>query len=78
MFQVIETGNTPDPTSDPENVLRGLVETELTARESTDITTKLKPAAFPVPKTLKSFEVALSAIQTQIVDYLASPLLADN
>jgi hypothetical protein len=36
----------------PEEVLRTLVETELAARDASNIVNRLKAAAFPVPKTV--------------------------
>ena len=40
----------------PEEVLRTLVETELAARDASNVVNRLKAAAFPVPKTLESFD----------------------
>jgi DNA replication protein DnaC len=56
----------------PEEVLRTLVETELAARDASNIVNRLKAAAFPVPKTLESFDVAASSIQLKVFDYLSS------
>ena len=56
----------------PEEVLRTLIETELAARDASNIVNRLKAAAFPVPKTLDSFDVAASSIQPKVFDYLAS------
>jgi IstB-like ATP binding protein len=33
---------------------------------------RLKAAAFPVPKTLESFDVTQSSIQPKVLDYLSS------
>jgi DNA replication protein DnaC len=56
----------------PEEVLRTLIETELAARDASNIVNRLKAAAFPVPKTLESFDVAASSIQPKVFDYLSS------
>jgi DNA replication protein DnaC len=56
----------------PEEVLRTLVETELAARDASNAINRLKAAAFPVPKTLESFDVAASSIQPKVFDYLSS------
>ncbi len=56
----------------PEEVLRTLVETELAARDASNVVNRLKSAAFPVPKTLESFDVAGSSIQPKVFDYLSS------
>src|SRR5258705_13357103 len=56
----------------PEEVLRTLVETELAARDASNIVNRLKAAGFPVTKTLDSFDVAASSIQPKVFDYLSS------
>jgi len=56
----------------PEEVLRTLVEIELAARDASNVVNRLKAAAFPVPKTPESFEVAASSIQPKVFDYLSS------
>lgn len=56
----------------PEEVLRILIETELAARDASNVVNRLKAAAFPVPKTLKSFDVAAPSIPPKTFDYLAS------
>ncbi|MDI9935266.1 IS21-like element helper ATPase IstB [Rhodococcus sp. IEGM 1351] len=56
----------------PEEVLRTLVEAEIAARDASNIVNRLKVAAFPVPKTLESFDVAASSIQPKVFDYLTS------
>jgi DNA replication protein DnaC len=68
--EVLQTANTP--TLDPEEVLRTLVGTELAARDASNIVNRLKAAAFPVPKTLESFDVAASSIQPKVSNYLSS------
>jgi DNA replication protein DnaC len=55
-----------------EEVLRTLVETELAARDASNIVNRLKAAGFPVTKTLDSFDVAASSIQPKVFDYLSS------
>jgi len=56
----------------PQEVLRTLVETELAARDASNVVNRLKAAAFPVPKTLDSFDVATSSIEPKAFDYLSS------
>ena len=56
----------------PEEVLRTLVETELAARDASNIVNRLKVAGFPVTKTLESFDVTASSIQPKVFDYLSS------
>ena len=56
----------------PEEVLRTLVEAEITARDASNTVNRLKAAAFPVIKTLDGFDVAASSIPAATVDYLAS------
>lgn len=56
----------------PEEVVRTLVETEIAARDASNIRNRLKAASFPVPKTLESFDVAASSIQPKVFDYLSS------
>ncbi|MDV6233734.1 IS21-like element helper ATPase IstB [Rhodococcus sp. NPDC080181] len=56
----------------PEEVLRTLIESELAARDASNIVNRLKAAAFPVTKTLEAFDVAASSIQPKAFDYLTS------
>jgi DNA replication protein DnaC len=56
----------------PEEVLRTLVETELAARDASNVVNRLKAAGFPVTKTLDGFDVASSSIQPKVFDYLSS------
>lgn len=56
----------------PEEVLRTLIETELAARDASNIVNRLKAAGFPVAKQLDSFDVAASSIQPKVFDYLSS------
>lgn len=56
----------------PEEVLRTLVEAEITARDASNTANRLKAAAFPIIKTLEGFDVAASSIPQATIDYLAS------
>ncbi|MQY24445.1 IS21-like element helper ATPase IstB [Nocardia macrotermitis] len=56
----------------PEEVLRTLIEAELLARDASNTRNRLKAAAFPVLKTLDSFEVPASSIPPATFDYLSS------
>jgi hypothetical protein len=56
----------------PEEILRTLVETELAARDASNVVNRLKAAGFPVTKTLDAFDVAVSSIQPKVFDYLSS------
>ena len=56
----------------PEELLRTLVEAEITARDASNARTRLKAAAFPVIKTLDEFDLSVSSINTASFDYLAS------
>ena len=56
----------------PEELLRTLVEAEITARDASNARTRLKAAAFPVTKTLDEFDLAVSSIPKATFDYLAS------
>jgi DNA replication protein DnaC len=56
----------------PEELLRTLIEAEITAREASNARTRLKAAAFPVTKTLDEFDLAVSSINQATLDYLAS------
>ncbi len=56
----------------PEELLRTLVEAEITAREASNARTRLKHAAFPVTKTLEDFDRTASSIPGATLDYLAS------
>jgi len=56
----------------PEELLRTLVEAEITARDAAGARNRLKAAAFPVAKTLEEFDVAASSIPRATFDYLAS------
>jgi DNA replication protein DnaC len=56
----------------PEELLRTLVEAEITARDASNARTRMKIAAFPVIKTLDQFDRAVSTIAAGTLDYLAS------
>jgi DNA replication protein DnaC len=56
----------------PEELLRTLVDAEITAREASNARTRLKNAAFPVTKTLEEFDRTLSSIPGATLGYLAS------
>ncbi len=56
----------------PEEMLRTLIEAELAARDASNARNRLKAAAFPVLKTLDSFDVATSSIPQATFDYLSS------
>src|SRR5688572_4030662 len=56
----------------PEELLRTLVEAEISARDASNTANRLKAAAFPVAKTLDGFDVAASSIPQATLDYLSS------
>jgi DNA replication protein DnaC len=56
----------------PEELLRTLVEAEITARDSSNARTRLKSAAFPVTKTLQEFDLAVSSVPKATFGYLSS------
>lgn len=56
----------------PEELLRTLVEAEITARDASNARTRMKAAAFPVIKTLDEFDLSVSSINKASFDYLAS------
>jgi DNA replication protein DnaC len=56
----------------PEELLRTLVEAEITAREESNARTRMRVAAFPVKKRLEEFNVAGSSIPKATFDYLSS------
>lgn len=56
----------------PEEVLRTLIDAELTARDASNTANRLKAAAFPVLKTVDGFDVAASSIPQATFDYLTS------
>jgi DNA replication protein DnaC len=56
----------------PEELLRTLVEAEITSRDASNARSRLKTANFPVTKRLEQFDVAASSIPRATFDYLAS------
>jgi IstB-like ATP binding protein len=56
----------------PEEVLRTLIEAEITARDASNAANRLKAAGFPVTKTLDSFDIAVSSIPATTFAYLTS------
>ena len=56
----------------PEELLRTLVEAEITARDASNARTRLKTAAFPLVKTLDEFDRTVSSIPPATLDYLGS------
>ena len=55
----------------PEDLLRTLVEAEITARDNANQIARLKAAGFPVAKSLDEFKVAASSVPQATFDYLA-------
>jgi len=47
----------------PEELLRTLIEAEITARDASNARTRLKTAAFPLVKTLDEFDRAAAGMQ---------------
>src|SRR5713226_2788209 len=56
----------------PEELLRTLVEAEISARDASNARTRLKNAAFPVTKTLDQFDLGVSSVPQPTFAYLAS------
>jgi DNA replication protein DnaC len=56
----------------PEELLRTLVEAEITARDASNTRNRMRTAAFPVVKTLDQFQVEVSSVPPATFDYLAS------
>jgi DNA replication protein DnaC len=56
----------------PEELLRTLVEAEITAREASNARTRMRNAAFPVTKTLDELDRSACSIPGPTLDYLAS------
>src|SRR6202158_4268924 len=56
----------------PEELLRTLVEAEISARDASNARTRLKNAAFPVAKTLEEFDLGVSSVPPATFAYLAS------
>jgi DNA replication protein DnaC len=56
----------------PEELLRTLVDAEITARDASNARTRMKTAAFPVIKTLDDLDRSACSIPGPTLDYLAS------
>ena len=56
----------------PEELLRTLIDAEITAREASNARTRMKTAAFPVTKTLDELDRSVCSIPGPTLDYLAS------
>jgi DNA replication protein DnaC len=56
----------------PEELLRTLVEAEITARDASNARTRMRNAAFPVVKTLDELDRFVCSIPGPTLDYLAS------
>ena len=56
----------------PEELLRTLVEAEITARDASNARNRMNTAAFPVTKSLDEFDRAVTNILAATQDYLAS------
>lgn len=56
----------------PEELLRTLVEAEIAARDESNRANRLRAAAFPVTKTLETFDLSISSLPQATFDYLAS------
>src|SRR5262249_56715958 len=55
----------------PEELLRTLVEAEITARDASNARTRMRNAAFPVTKTLDELDRSVCSIPSPTLDYLA-------
>ena len=56
----------------PEELLRTLIDAEITARDASNARTRMKTAAFPVIKTLDELDRSACSIPGPTLDYLAS------
>jgi len=56
----------------PEELLRTLIEAEISARDESNSRNRLRQAGFPVTKTLDDFNLGLSSVPNGTYDYLAS------
>ena len=56
----------------PEELLRTLIEAEITARDASNARTRMKTAAFPVTKTLDELDRSACSIPGPTLDYLAT------
>jgi DNA replication protein DnaC len=55
----------------PDELLRTLIEAEISARDESNLRSRLKVAGFPVRKTLDEFKVQASSVPQATFDYLA-------
>ncbi len=60
------------PRRAPEELLRTLIEAEITARDASNAATRMKTAAFPVIKTLEELDRSACSIPGPTLDYLAT------
>ena len=56
----------------PEQLLAAFVEAEIASRDASNARGRMKAAAFPVTKTLDSFDVSVSSVPQATLDYLTS------
>jgi DNA replication protein DnaC len=56
----------------PEELLRTLIDAEITARDASNARTRMKNAAFPVTKTLDELDRSACSIPGPTLDYLAT------
>ena len=56
----------------PEELLRALVETEIAARDASNVRLRGKQACFPTVKTIEDFDLGASSIPAQTWSYLCS------
>jgi DNA replication protein DnaC len=56
----------------PEELLRTLIDAEITARDASNAATRMKTAAFPVTKTLDELDRSACSIPGPTLDYLAT------
>jgi DNA replication protein DnaC len=56
----------------PEELLRTLIDAEITARDASNAATRMKTAAFPVAKTLDELDRSACSIPGPTLDYLGS------
>jgi len=56
----------------PEELLRTLIDAEITARDASNAATRMKTAAFPVAKTLDELDRSACSVPGPTLDYLAS------
>jgi DNA replication protein DnaC len=56
----------------PEELLRTLLDAELSARDASNARMRLRAAGFPVAKTLDEFAVGVSSVPRPTFDYLAT------